>query len=135
MNNKRKMKKKKKKKHFPEPGMATQVYNPSNTGNSNLGEASLRAAWAKSSQDPISTNDWAQWPMPVILAMQGSTSRKNEIQVGLGLKQDAISKITKAKSWGVAQVVEHLPSKCKALSSSPSTEKKKKKSTFHQACG
>jgi hypothetical protein len=35
-----------------------------------------------------------------------------------GIKQDSISKITKAKRAGdVAQVVEHLPSKGKALSS------------------
>jgi hypothetical protein len=43
--------------------------------------------------------------------------------------QDPIQKITKTKrAWGVAQVVEHLPSKCKALcsSSNPSTNNKKK---------
>jgi hypothetical protein len=35
---------------------------------------------------------------------------------------------SKAKRIGaVDQVIEHLPSKCKALSSNPSTEKKKKK--------
>jgi hypothetical protein len=31
------------------------------------------------------------------------------------------------KSWEVADVIECLPSKCKALSSNPSTTKKKKK--------
>jgi hypothetical protein len=37
-------------------------------------------------------------------------------------------KITKVKrAEGVAQVVEHLPSKSKGLSSNPSTIKKKKK--------
>jgi hypothetical protein len=33
-------------------------------------------------------------------------------------------KITHERAGGVAQVVEHLPSKCKALSSIPSTVKK-----------
>jgi hypothetical protein len=32
----------------------------------------------------------------------------------------------KWRASGVAQVVEHLPSKCEALNSIPSTEKKKK---------
>jgi hypothetical protein len=41
--------------------------------------------------------------------------------------QDPIQEITKAKNgWGVAQVVEHLPSKCKVLSSNFGTAKKKK---------
>jgi hypothetical protein len=39
-----------------------------------------------------------------------------------------IQKIIKAKRGGVmAEVVDHLPSKCKAMSSNPSTAKKKKK--------
>jgi hypothetical protein len=43
------------------------------------------------------------------------------VQADLGRKQDPISKITNAKrAGGVAQVVELLPSKCKALNSSPS---------------
>jgi hypothetical protein len=41
--------------------------------------------------------------------------------------QDPIQEITKAKNgWGVAQMVEHLPSKCKVLSSNFGTAKKKK---------
>jgi hypothetical protein len=36
--------------------------------------------------------------------------------------------ITKAKKgWSVAEVAEHLPKKCEALSSNSSTTKKKKK--------
>jgi hypothetical protein len=35
-------------------------------------------------------------------------------------------KKTKQAGWGVAQVEEHLSSKGEALSSNPSTEKKKK---------
>jgi hypothetical protein len=50
------------------------------------------------------------------------------VQTSLGKKRDPISKITRAKrAGGVAQVVEPLPSKCKALSSNPKTKKKKKK--------
>jgi hypothetical protein len=38
------------------------------------------------------------------------------VQIGPGIKQKPISKITKAKrTGGVAQVVEHLPSKHRAL--------------------
>jgi hypothetical protein len=41
--------------------------------------------------------------------------------------QDPVSKITKAKRAGVvAQVLEHLHSKCKTLSSDPSTTSPKK---------
>jgi hypothetical protein len=37
----------------------------------------------------------------------------------------SFSKLTKAKrTEDMAHIVEHLPSKCKALSSTPSTEKK-----------
>jgi hypothetical protein len=45
----------------------------------------------------------------------------------LGRKQNPISKITRAKRvGGVAQMVECLPSKCKALWSNPSTTHTKK---------
>jgi hypothetical protein len=49
--------------------------------------------------------------------LEGSTNRKIVVQVSLVINQDPISKITNAK-WvgGLAQVVEHLPSKFKALS-------------------
>jgi hypothetical protein len=47
-------------------------------------------------------------------------------QDGTGKKQDSISKITRAKSaGGMAEVVEHLSSKCKTLSSNSSTTKNK----------
>jgi hypothetical protein len=49
-------------------------------------------------------------------------------QAGLGKKRNPISKITKAKrTEGVNQGVEHLPCKCKALNSNPSTGKKSQK--------
>jgi hypothetical protein len=45
----------------------------------------------------------------------------------MGKKPDPISKITRAKrAEGVAQATEYLFSKHKALSSNPSTTKKKK---------
>jgi hypothetical protein len=57
--------------------------------------------------------------------------RKTVVQDSLGKKkksQDTIYKITRAKGAdGMAQAVEHLTSKHKALSSNPSTAKKKKK--------
>jgi hypothetical protein len=44
------------------------------------------------------------------------------------IKQDSISKVTKAKrTGGGTQVVEHLPSNHEAPSSNPSVTKKKKK--------
>jgi hypothetical protein len=40
----------------------------------------------------------------------------------LGINGDPVGKITKAKrTRGIAQKVEHLPSKCKTLSSNPSS--------------
>jgi hypothetical protein len=48
----------------------------------------------------------------------GSINRRIEVQVSLGETRDPIRKIMKAKRSGsVAQVVEHLLSKCKALNS------------------
>jgi hypothetical protein len=61
------------------------------------------------------------------LSSQGSTNRRTVVQAGLGIKWDPISKITNTKrAGGVAQVVEHLPSKFEALSSNPNYRKKKK---------
>jgi hypothetical protein len=46
------------------------------------------------------------------------------VQANLGKKQGTFSKITRVKrAGGVAQVVEYLPHKHKALSSKPSTVK------------
>jgi hypothetical protein len=46
------------------------------------------------------------------------------VQADLGKKRDPISKITTAdRAGGMAQVVEHLPSKCNALNSTPNTTK------------
>jgi hypothetical protein len=51
-----------------------------------------------------------------------------KVQAGLGKKSDPISKISRAKRVGMAQAVEHLPSKCKALESKPQYHQRKKKS-------
>jgi hypothetical protein len=52
--------------------------------------------------------------------MPGSTDKRITIQASLGIKRDPIFKITNAKRAAeVVQVVEHLPSKCKTLSSTP----------------
>jgi hypothetical protein len=46
------------------------------------------------------------------------------VQARMSKKQDPISKITRAKrADGMTKVVEHLPSKCKALNSNSSTTK------------
>jgi hypothetical protein len=58
--------------------------------------------------------------------MYGSTNWRNPVQSSLGRKQNPISKITKTKrAIRVTEVVEHLPSKGKALSSNLSTRKKR----------
>jgi hypothetical protein len=57
------------------------------------------------------------------------------IQTGLGKNQDPISRITRAqRAAGVARALEHLPSKCEALSLNLSTSKKKKKRSLHLDC-
>jgi hypothetical protein len=53
------------------------------------------------------------------------------VQIDLNKKWNPISKITRAKrDGGVAQVVEHLPSKHKAMNSNLNTSKEKKKKTL-----
>jgi hypothetical protein len=66
------------------------------------------------------------WWVPFIPAIQGSTNRRIIIQVSLGIKQDPTSKIANMKRAGkVAQEVEQLSSKCKALTSILSIAKTK----------
>jgi hypothetical protein len=65
--------------------------------------------------------------VPDIEVRQGSTNRRIEIQDSPGIKQDNISKINEKSTSGVAQVVEYLPSKGEALSSTPNMARKKKK--------
>jgi hypothetical protein len=55
-------------------------------------------------------------------AMTGNTNRRISVQACLGIKRDPISKVINMKRAGrVAQVIEYLPSKCEALSSTSNT--------------
>jgi hypothetical protein len=57
-------------------GTVAQSYNPSYLGGENQEDQGSRSAWAKSSQDPISTNkSWKQWCVPVIPMMQSSLAQ------------------------------------------------------------
>jgi hypothetical protein len=47
------------------------------------------------------------------------------VQAGLGKSKSPYLKQPEQKAGGMAQAVEHLPSKCKALSSHSGTTKKK----------
>jgi CRISPR/Cas system-associated protein Cas7 (RAMP superfamily) len=62
------------------------------------------------------------------LSCTGSINRRIDVQISLGKEVRPCSKNkNKAKrAGGVIKAVEHLLSKCKALSSNPSTTKKKK---------
>jgi hypothetical protein len=69
-----------------------------------------------------------QWLTPVILATQEAEIRRivNQSQSQANSLRNPISKKSiQNRAGGVAQVVVWLPSKCKTLSSSPITTKKK----------
>jgi hypothetical protein len=71
---------------------------------------------------------WTWWRVPVIPATTVKVKWEDQIQANLDKKQVPSSKITSAKrTRGVAQVVEHLFSKCEALNSNPNTTKKTQK--------
>jgi hypothetical protein len=40
----------------------------------------------KNSRDPISSNGWTKWHMPVITTTPGSTNWKTSLQANLGIK-------------------------------------------------
>jgi hypothetical protein len=93
------------------------------TGEADIGRTEvLDQPRQKSSQDPIATEkSWAQWHVPVIPA----GSRKPKIG-GLWFrpprqKWDQLQNNQTKNGWCVAQVVDHLTSKCEALSSKPRT--------------
>jgi hypothetical protein len=54
-------------------------------------------------------------------------------QAGHGIKRDLVSEITNERADRVTQVVDHLPSKCKTLSSIPPTTGIAKKIAFFQS--
>jgi hypothetical protein len=43
------------------PGAMVQAYNPSSSGGVDQKDCSSRVVQVKPSQNPIATNDWAQW--------------------------------------------------------------------------
>jgi hypothetical protein len=93
-----------------------------------------RPVWANSSQDPIS-----KWEInrhgSVHLSPQLGRKPKiggSFVQTCLGQKWDLVSKITRA--GGMAQVVGHLPSNCKALSTNPSSAPSPNNNRKHSVC-
>jgi hypothetical protein len=77
---------------------------------------------------------WPWWLTPVILATQEEKQEDNGLR-SARQAQDPVWKQTKAKrTGGMAQVVQCLPSKFKALSSAPSTAKEKKPSLWSMTC-
>jgi hypothetical protein len=67
--------------------------------------------------------------MPVISAASGAKIKKITVPSQLGqIVWETLSQKypTQKRAGGVAQVVDLLPSKCKALSSNPSMDKKEK---------
>jgi hypothetical protein len=111
---------------------AAHTYNPNYVRGRDQEDGGLSTAQAKKfvriPSQPIKS--WVWWCMPVILHM-GSLNTRMVVQALQAYTQDHIPKITKAKRpGGVAQVVQHLPSKYKALSLNPSTgENKQTKKT------
>jgi hypothetical protein len=98
------------------PGMVAQTHNPSHSGGRRI------TIWGQPGQKvcktPSQPAPGCEWHMPVIPAMWESTGRRTEIQAGLDINWDSISNTISAKRAGrVAQVVEYLPTKHKALSS------------------
>jgi type IV secretory pathway TrbF-like protein len=65
-----------------------------------------------------------------LVATQEAEIRRIIVQGQLGqIAQEALKRAQKKRDGGVAQVIEHLLSNCKVLSSSPSILKKKKHKT------
>jgi uncharacterized membrane protein len=64
---------------------------------------------------------WACWHTPVIPALRRLRQENHDLEASLAHIERA-----RLRARGVTQVVEHLPSKRKALSSNTSTAKEKK---------
>jgi hypothetical protein len=83
--------------------------------------------WRITVPRPVQAKKQGVMVTPVIPVMARRTNRRIKVHVDLGKKRDLLSKMTRIKrAMDMAQVVKHLPSKCKTLSSNPSTAKKKK---------
>jgi hypothetical protein len=99
-----------------------------NSGGGDWKDCGERLTWAKICEIPF---------QPVNKAGHGIINRRIMVQVGIGIKLRPIWKIWRTKrARSIAQVVECLPVKHKALSSNPGTTGKKKSGlinldTFH----
>jgi hypothetical protein len=72
-------------------------------------------------EDAHSRPAGGQWLSIAFLLSQESTNRRITVHASPSIKQDPISKTTKAKrTGGMTQVVEYFLSKCEALRSTPS---------------
>jgi hypothetical protein len=116
-------------RHLPWLGMVAKACKPNYLGGRKIRRIVVRVQpgqkVCKTPSQPMARHGGAYLSSPAIC---GSTNRRITVQANLGIKWDPISKITKAKSTGnMTQVVEDLPDKCKAWSSTPSTIGKKKK--------
>jgi hypothetical protein len=76
-----------------------------------------------------------QWLTSIIPATQEAALRRIAVRSQprqIVHKTLAQKYLIQNRAGGVAQVVEHLPSKCKTLSSSPTTDKKEKKADMER---
>jgi hypothetical protein len=106
------------------------------TGGRHQKDFSLRAFWTKSSQDPISANGRVWQCIPIYPATRGGTNRSTAVQADQTNKVRPCFKNNQHRKGlgGLVQVVEHTPSKCKALSSIPNTASPQKKIIFSKDC-
>jgi hypothetical protein len=79
------------------PGTVAQACNPSHLEGRDGKVRGCRPAWAKSLQNPILTNDWHSDVHLSLPATPGSTNRTIVLQACLGIKQDPITGLTKAR--------------------------------------
>jgi hypothetical protein len=95
-----------------------------------LGKLQFEASLGKKvSEAPIATSKLVMVVLIYDLSYAGGIGRRIVVSGCSRQKHQTLSeKITKAKrDGGMTQVIEHLPSTCKALSSNPRRKKKKKK--------
>jgi hypothetical protein len=78
-------------------------------------------------ETPISTNAFMWWCAPAIPAMWGAQIGGLQSRLAWAYSESLFQKepVQTTQSWQSGPVVEHLPNKCKTLSSNLSTKKKK----------
>jgi hypothetical protein len=111
-----------------EPSMMAQTCNPGYWGGGDQENHGLRTAWAKNiCKIPSQTMNGHR--------LQPLSGHSTMVQAYLSIKGDLISKITDVKrAERVANVVEHLPNKQKALNLTPSITRKKKITKEKMSC-